>query len=323
MGTRWVWVGMAVLAAAAQAAPVPAEAPRQNSERMGAAPRMALASDGGAEQEAESRRQVTRRLDAFVATGQKATLGFLRDLVDGSIAFGAPAYNRGDIEGCARFYMKTAEAVTAAFPEAKATAAGAHGLEALRAALSRCALVSSFDRRAWLMRYAFDRIALDWQLLTLRARGLVGLATQSLGGERYTEAADAYGEAAGAVDELVGEDPAQVDGGLRAAGMMQGNALLGERDFAGAARALDAGLERVPEWPHRPLDLHKVFRPARLDALVKELEAAAAKPGASADLAFTLGYVYHCAGKQDAATAQFKKALAQDAGHRGALRYVK
>ncbi|MCP3060474.1 serine protease [Myxococcus sp. K38C18041901] len=67
-----------------------------------------------------------------------------------AINAGAPAYNRGDVDGCYRLYARTAERLIAtceAFPGAQ---------RALRDGLSRCAGLQDSDDRAWALRDAFD-----------------------------------------------------------------------------------------------------------------------------------------------------------------------
>jgi tetratricopeptide (TPR) repeat protein len=154
-------------------------------------------------------------------------------------------------------------------------------------------------------------------------KGLTELGNQNFGAERYTEAADAYGESVDLLEDISGEDANGLDVVLRTAGVMHAHALLADRDYAGAANALTTGLAYMPELPHRPFDLKKVFRPQKLDLVVADLEAAAAKPGASADVVFLLGYVYHCIGKAEQARAQFKKAAGIDPAHKGAQRFLK
>lgn len=302
------------LATAATAAPTALTPP----PTMG---RPGMAGPGGGEE--ASRKSVDRRIQAYTGQGRRATLGLLKEIVGDAVGFGAPAYNRGEIDASARFYQKTAEDLTAAFSDAKATPGAARELAALRTALARCAKVASPDRRAWLVRFAFDRITLDWGLAAFRVKGLTDLGNQNFGAERYTEAADAYGESVEVLEDISGDDANGLDAVLRTAGVMHAHALMADHDYGGAAHALIAGLAYMPELPHRPFDLTKIFRKVKLDALVAELEAAAAKPGAKADEVFLLGYMYLCTGKTEPARAQFKKALTLEPAHAGAQRFLK
>jgi len=272
--------------------------------------------------EDETRQAVDRGLTAFTHAGRKLTLGLLRQAVGESIAFGAPAYNRGEVDACARFYVKTGESVVAAFPE-KVSAGAARGVTALKTALARCATQTSAERRAWIMRFAFDKIELYWQLEALHVKGLADIAAQSFAAERFTEAADGFRECTEGFEELAADDVARLDAATRSASVMLAHALIADHDYPAAARALEAGLAQTPDIVKHPFDLHRVFRQQRYDALLAEVEAAAAKPGAPADTVFVLGYLYHSARKADLALAQFKKVLTLDAGHRGAQLFLK
>lgn len=67
-----------------------------------------------------------------------------------AINAGAPAYNRGDVDGCYRLYARTAERLI----DACGTCPGAQ--RALRDGLTRCVDLSDSDDRAWALRDAFD-----------------------------------------------------------------------------------------------------------------------------------------------------------------------
>ncbi|MCY1015512.1 S1 family peptidase [Pyxidicoccus sp. MSG2] len=67
-----------------------------------------------------------------------------------AINVGAPAYNRGDIEGCYRLYARTAEQLI----DERGDCPGAQ--RALRDGLLRCVDLSDADDRAWALRDTFD-----------------------------------------------------------------------------------------------------------------------------------------------------------------------
>ncbi|QSQ18742.1 serine protease [Pyxidicoccus parkwayensis] len=67
-----------------------------------------------------------------------------------AINVGAPAYNRGDVEGCYRLYARTAEQLI----DERGDCPGAQ--RALRDGLLRCVELSDADDRAWALRDAFD-----------------------------------------------------------------------------------------------------------------------------------------------------------------------
>jgi hypothetical protein len=67
-----------------------------------------------------------------------------------AINVGAPAYNRGDVEGCYRLYARTAEQLI----DERGDCPGAQ--RALRDGLLRCVELSDPDDRAWALRDTFD-----------------------------------------------------------------------------------------------------------------------------------------------------------------------
>ncbi|MBZ4421986.1 serine protease [Myxococcus sp. RHSTA-1-4] len=67
-----------------------------------------------------------------------------------AINAGAPAYNRGDVEGCYRLYARTAEQLI----DERGDCPGAQ--RALRDGLLRCVELSGADDRAWALRDTFD-----------------------------------------------------------------------------------------------------------------------------------------------------------------------
>lgn len=67
-----------------------------------------------------------------------------------AINVGAPAYNRGDVEGCYRLYARTAEQLIDERPDCP----GAQ--RALRDGLLRCVDLTDADDRAWALRDTFD-----------------------------------------------------------------------------------------------------------------------------------------------------------------------
>ncbi|MCP3097559.1 serine protease [Myxococcus sp. K15C18031901] len=67
-----------------------------------------------------------------------------------AINAGAPAYNRGDVDGCYRLYVRTAERLIAACGDCP----GAQ--RALREGLNRCVGLADSDDRAWALRDTFD-----------------------------------------------------------------------------------------------------------------------------------------------------------------------
>jgi hypothetical protein len=88
---------------------------------------------------------------------QVESLDDLRAPIEQAIALGAPAYNRGDVAGCARLYLATA--LTLIHAQAMRGFPGqAKALDVLKNGASEAYTQTDIDERAWTLRHAFDRI---------------------------------------------------------------------------------------------------------------------------------------------------------------------
>jgi hypothetical protein len=104
--------------------------------------------------------ELQERLLTVLLLPEITHLDSLKDMqvpIEQAISAGAPAYNHGDIAGCARLYLAAALALTHAqgtrgFPgQAKAH-------DALKRAISDAQAQADADERAWTLRHAFDRV---------------------------------------------------------------------------------------------------------------------------------------------------------------------
>jgi tetratricopeptide (TPR) repeat protein len=267
--------------------------------------------------------KIDRRIQGFASRGKKATLGLLQELISDSISFGAPAFNRGDVEECSRFYIKTAESILAAFKMEKSATKGAgQALADLQAAVARSAQFPRVERKAWALRFAFDKILLAWQIAASHAKGLVIIGNQNFSAGNYPEAADSFRESLLILEDLVGQDLDQIEIATRASGLMLGHALLSDAKYEESARALEAGVKYIPDWPRQSFDFRKLFRADQYEECLKSLQGAAGKDGAKADVHFLLGYVFHFTGKKEDAKVLFEKALRLNPAHVGAQQFL-
>jgi serine protease Do len=96
-------------------------------------------------------RQVPQHDLSLVAGCPVASLAEAVALVQRTIALGAPLYNQGDHEACARAYADTAQAL--------ATRSACPGLRgAFADGLTRSAALASFTEQAWALRDTFDGV---------------------------------------------------------------------------------------------------------------------------------------------------------------------
>lgn len=95
-------------------------------------------------------RQVPRHPLSLLEGATTDALESIATTLGHAINAGAPAYNRGDVDGCYRLYARTAERLIDtchAFPGAQ---------RALRDGLTRCVDLPDSDDRAWALRDTFD-----------------------------------------------------------------------------------------------------------------------------------------------------------------------
>jgi tetratricopeptide (TPR) repeat protein len=189
-----------------------------------------------AQQENETREKIDKIIRGCTDAKKKVNLGLLRETIELSIGFGAPAWNGGDHEACARFYVKTAESLTAAFTENIATPPAWAALGVLKAALERARRTEDVDRKAWALRYAFDKIMVEWQAKSEQGSALKALGQQYFGRMNYEEAEDSLQEACAMLDEIAG---GELPKGMDAVPVLYGHVLFARGKFKEASRAID------------------------------------------------------------------------------------
>ncbi len=282
-----------------------------------------IAVAAGPDAEAVPDEGATRKhIDALISSAGKnpITLGLVQQTIDLSISFGAPSFNAGDRAGCARFYMKTAESLAAAFPaDHPATESARHALNDLKAAFDRAKRAADDEGRAWAMRFAFDKTQLATLMQATRTDGLIDLGNEYLKRGQSDEAVDAYQTAVASLHELDGEPVAIIPISCRYAPLGAGNALFVQKKYKEASDSILAGLAYIPQWPAVKQDLRSLYRdPADYESVMEDLQAQSRQSPDDAALHFLLGYQYHFTGKKSAAKEQFQRVLELDSKHAGA-----
>jgi len=95
-------------------------------------------------------RQVPQHPLSLLEGASSDALEALATALGQAINAGAPAYNRGDVDGCYRLYLRTAERLIAACVDCPGARL------ALREGLQRCVSLPDSDERAWALRDTFD-----------------------------------------------------------------------------------------------------------------------------------------------------------------------
>jgi tetratricopeptide (TPR) repeat protein len=269
---------------------------------------------------AATRRHIDQLVAAFTSAHRPATLGLLHDAVQLSIGFGAPAYNAGDHRACGDFYAATAAAMDADFAAAEsATALGATGLADLRGAVERFRAMEDVEHRAWTMRLAFDQVGLAWAMASSHGEQLGKLGGEYFRRGDYAEAELAFAQAGRLLDEVRGEQSAELAVGLRMVPVLHGQALLELQRFAPAAADVQAHPAEIRELLAADLDLRELYgNPDDFELSMLALGRAVDDAPKDTNLRFLLGFQQWFGGQRRAAREQFAKILALEPRHAAA-----
>ncbi|MCW8130981.1 MAG: hypothetical protein KIS92_11580 [Planctomycetota bacterium] len=275
--------------------------------------------------EAKVRARVDALIAAYEKAGKPATLGLLREAATVSIGFGAPAYNNGDHAACHRFYHESMQALLKAFGgEGKATPAAARQLKVFLACIARAEKRPNVDDKAWALRFGWDRTEVEWDLDLTKAAQLVQMSTHSLIRGHYDEAESAGREVYAAYADLMPSDPSAAPLSITSMGMTLTRALFAQEKFEDAAKMLAESFAFVPLWPTYDVNELEYFKdPETHAALLKKLEAAAAKAPEDAGLRRLLGHEYFNSQNPAQAQAEFLKVLELSPGDPVAAAYRK
>lgn len=274
---------------------------------------------------------VRAEIDALIAKAAQAprlTPAVVNRAIERSISYGAPVYNKGDQEACYEFYAATAKALLERFGDEKKleamTPRAKQAIADLKAALARAAGYGDATKKAWAMRFAFDKAMTAYGVAQQECETLVSLGTNNLRLGLYAEAEDAFATALGILRDLHDADGEGASLSMRLAPLALSNARFAQGRFKEAAAALEEGLRYVPEWPTYEVDQRGFFGEEGVhEACVAKLAVAAQAAPDDAELALLLGHEYYFGGKKSEGAAQFKKVAELKPGHAGVKAFLR
>jgi len=166
-----------------------------------------------------------------IGTLKTPNICMIKNCATGSIAFGAPAFNKGDRMACFRFYYNTVRSLVKTFRAYDPTYASyppstRTGISYLEEALLMCKMdekrvrhenmnaefkedEESPSRHAWRLRFAFDRSSNLWKVIETNFSALKEIAGEYFRRFQLEEAAAALKEAAALLDEICYDVPAR------------------------------------------------------------------------------------------------------------------
>lgn len=274
---------------------------------------------------------VRAEIDALIAKAAQAprlTPATVNRAIERSISYGAPAYNLGDHEACYEFYAATAKALLERFGDEKKletmTPRAKQALADLKAALARAAGYGDAMKKAWAMRFAFDKALTAYAIAQQQCETLVSLGTNNFRLGLYAEAEDAFTTALGLLRELHDADGEGASLSMRLAPLALSNARFAQGRYKEAAAALEEGLRYVPEWPTYEVDQRGFYgEEGAHEACVAKLAAAAQAAPDDTELALLLGHEYYFGGKKSEGAEQFRKVAKLKPDHAGVKAFLK
>ncbi|MGH7144611.1 MAG: tetratricopeptide repeat protein [Planctomycetota bacterium] len=271
-----------------------------------------------------TRKDIDDRIAKFVAAKQPPTLGLLKEVIDLSISYGAPAYDNGDHDACYSFYRVSTEALLAAFEKSPdVSPAVVKALHDLRAAHDSALGYAGVDKQAWALRYGFDKVSAAWQQTSDHQVLLVGLGSKYFQLGLYAQAQDSFHDACGELAEVTGTDPSELGLDGRVAPFAYSRALFTLKDFDAAARWQEKGFEYLPEWPTFDIDPVQFYGDrSDHDQALAALEAGVKKQPDKLEWQLLLGTEYFFLGRKDDARKLFDAVLAKDPKNHAAAQFV-
>lgn len=237
-------------------------------------------------------------------------------LIDRAIGLGAPLYNRGDHDACARLYMRTSQLILEAagvMPgELRLTVAEA--LDDLTDAYQRAQAAGSVADRAWILRHAFDKIVVSHQIRAEHLRWMMELGEAAFARGDYPGSMSAMRTAARLAPDLFAFPDAELVQSSHLALVYYGHALLLCGRWRDARRALAQALTLAPQLGQVDFDLRKLGdHAAAFQASLDELEDmdASGSPELLATTRFLRAYLYAFSGQRTRAHDMLALHIAQ------------
>ncbi|MBI2899844.1 MAG: hypothetical protein HYY17_06645 [Planctomycetes bacterium] len=153
---------------------------------------------------------------------------------------------------------------------------------------------------AW--RYAFDRIALAFQVESAELRALVSLGLDCFREGEFEEAEEALKEAEERLPAILGRDLETTDKNARFASMILAQTYLATGRYAEAGAAARRGVRLVPDLADEEIHLRDLHKNAEdYDSYLRKLDEHVAKNPADLDARFLLGFqIYFSPGRAKA-----------------------
>ncbi len=257
----------------------------------------------------ETQNQIRALVEHYTTQKRKANLGLFREVVTLAIAYGAPTYNLGKREDCLTCYAWATDLLLSTFKDTeKATESGRKALLGFKEAREAARAYTSLDKKAWALRFGFDKLELAWQMRSQQVESLVVLGTNNFQRAQYREAESAFTAALEDIREMEGVDPAALPINASLALFALSHSRYAQEKFTLASEALQEGLRLLPFWPTYEVDQRGFYADeAEHGLLLVKLEAAVKAAPEDAELQFLLGHEYFFGGRRSEAEKPFKK----------------
>jgi serine/threonine protein kinase/tetratricopeptide (TPR) repeat protein len=273
------------------------------------------------------RQLIDKRIEDSRLRKSPATLGLIRDVVELSIAFGAPVYDRvqDGQQACYEFYWDTCHTLSTTFQEpATASALAWQGLIVLRAGLARCEELPGASDKAWTLRFAFEHLKAMWQAQHIYLQSLATLGGQFSKNMHHIDAEAGFRASLLLHDELVTMHAPGVDVNMRRLPLALSSSLFAQKKFAAASQSLLLALRYLPDLPQneRFANEFKMFL-RDYNICLQELERQVLRNQREVELLFLLACQYHWNARQAEAQALWQQILSLDPNHQGARQFAK
>lgn len=272
-----------------------------------------------------TRRDIDARIDVFLKARHAPTLGLIKEVVQLSIAWGAPAYDDGDREGCYRFYSATIERLLRDFPlDEKSDPEVRAAFADLKLALESSQTYDDIVKKAWALRYGFDKVTLAWSRRNNHQQTLVGLGDKYFQLGLYTQALDACADATAELRCIAGVDVSELNLNARTAPLSCVRACFTLKNWKAAAGWLPVTLEFLPDLPTYPITPTQFYGDVADHArALKALEADFADQPDNDDLRLILAAEMFFLNRRERAQTLFRELLDKNKEHPVARAFLK
>ena len=254
---------------------------------------------------------------------KRPTLGLLIKVIQVSIAFGVPLYNRGDHQGCYRFYFDTARNLVSRFLGQNCSALCRQALIDLQRGVAQSRRMNNPTHQAWILRFAFDQCIDHYKVNSIYLQQLKQRGLEYWQRGYFSMACKSFSDAANTLADLqFTQAPLKKELFLFAAPTA---ALFLRHQFHKAAASLGTILKYIPDWPQKQIDHRYLYamHEDKYQLALSQLQKMADKRPRDATLQFLLGYQFYVCGQIAPAKKQFIKTLTIAADHFSAAMFLR